>query len=84
MTFAEVPVTYTMVEPPALQLLVLTACLRLTTSASATGAVAVGAATSSLVAERDSKIISVSLPARNPFWSALLSRTNRVDVSLLT
>ena len=83
MTSAEVPVAYTMVELPALPPLVLTASLLPTTSDSAIAADVVEVATSSLVAERASKIISVTLPARHPFWSAL-RRANCIDVSLIT
>ena len=77
----EVPVANTMVERPALPPLVLPAFLLPTTSASEIAAIAVGVATSSLAAERASKIISVTRPARHPFWSALHRRANRIDVS---
>ena len=80
----EVPVRYTTVEQPALTPLELTACLLPTMSASAIVVAAVGVATSSLAAERVFKTISVTLPARHPFWSVLHSRANRIDVSLLT
>ena len=83
-TSAEVHATYTMVERPALLPLILIACLLPTMSASAIAAAVVGVATSSPVVERASKIISVTLPARNLFWSALHRKANRtVDVSLL-
>ena len=65
---------YTMVERPVLPPLALLACLLPTMSASAIAAAAVGVVISSLAAERNSKIISVTLPARHPFWSALPSR----------
>ena len=75
---------YTMVERPASPPLIPTACLLPITLASAIAAAAVGVATSSLAAERASTIISVTLPVRNRFWSALHNRATRIDVSLLT
>ena len=82
-TNAEVSAMYTMVERPALPPLVLPAYLLPKTSASAITAAAVGVATSSIAAERNSKIISASVTrlARHPFWSALPSRDERIDVS---
>ena len=73
-----------MVEQLALPPLVPTACLLPTTSAFAIAVAAVGVATSSPVAERASRTISVTLPARHPYWLALHSRANHIDVSLLT
>ena len=78
----EVPVAYTMAERPALTPLALLACLLPTTSVSAIALAAAGVATSSLAAERASTIISVTLPARNPFWSAMHRSAYRIDVSL--
>ena len=71
-----------MAEQPVCMRLTPSACLPLTTSASATATDVVGAATSFPPAERASRIISAGLLVPNPFWSGLRSSLNHLYINV--
>ena len=75
-TYVAGPVPYTMEEQLALTHLALTACLLLTTSASAIVADAAEVAISSLPVERALIMVSVPLLVQHPFLSVLPSHVN--------